>query len=104
MTPAPEIESSWTVRITFAWTGPREHLDFLIDYGALEHRGGHDYAWTTTVTGTVGPGTDEQREGRAMYLAEDALCMPLQDAYGSAVDKHFAYHSTELVREAGTDG
>ncbi|MDH2425760.1 hypothetical protein [Sphaerisporangium sp. TRM90804] len=89
---------SWPIRVTFTWTGPSACLRHLEQGGTLEHRHGHDYAWTVTLTGDVGPGTVEQREGRAMWLAEDALAAHLGSVLEQTNDPapYFTHHATEL--------
>ncbi|MFI6326626.1 hypothetical protein ACIBG8_54520 [Nonomuraea sp. NPDC050556] len=66
---------SWTYRITFAWDGPMDaaRRDMLDEAGTLVDVEPGVYAWTMTVTGDLGPGTLEERAGRAEYAIGDLL-------------------------------
>ncbi|RCG19079.1 hypothetical protein DQ384_38015 [Sphaerisporangium album] len=96
----PAGESSWTVRITFAWTGPRQALERLGEIGTLEHLEGDEHAWTLTLSGDLGPGTDEERAGRAAWVAQDALEAQLGEALGEDADpaRFFTHRSTEHLQ------
>lgn len=87
----------WTVRIAFAWTGPRDALDALRDYGPLyRHRG--RYVWTLPMYGDPGPGTLAERSGRVAWMAQDVLAAVLGGRIGDEDPAVFFVHrSTRCV-------
>lgn len=86
----------WGHRITFTWSGgplDAQLRSNLTEIGVLEDLCGGDYALTIQVWGDPGPGTAEERAGRAAWITVDAL-MSLLDSDQAAC---FLHRSTELV-------
>lgn len=87
----------WTHRIAFAWSVPLADglRTWLNEVGTLEDLGDGEYAWTLEMTGDPGPGTTQERAGRAMWLAQDVLSAELE-SYGCSPDS-FTHRLTTLM-------
>lgn len=99
-TGAPRPDT-WTHRVRFLWSPelPAELREPLTEHGHLEDLGSGEYAWTLTLSGDVGPGSDTERADRAEWITNDALAAIISEA-GLAwqAERQFTHQSTDLLR------
>ncbi|RVX41930.1 hypothetical protein EDD27_4536 [Nonomuraea polychroma] len=100
-------DQTWTFGVVFGWTGPVTPLYLLRKHGTLEQVDSGDHAWTVPVTGDPGPGTADERAGRAEWIAQEALVALLGRVAGTDESddpaRYFAHRSTTRVAGDGDE-
>ncbi|MEV0306472.1 hypothetical protein [Nonomuraea fuscirosea] len=98
-------EGTWLFRIVFGWAEPEAALAVLAEHGTLEQPGRDDHVCTVHVTGDPGPGSAEEKAGRAEWIAQDVLAALLSSASGmdesDTPPRFFAHRSTPHVLSDG---
>ncbi|GAA3722766.1 hypothetical protein GCM10022224_104470 [Nonomuraea antimicrobica] len=98
-------EDTWSFRIVFGWAGPEAAIAVLAEHGTLEQLGRDDHAWTVHVAGDLGPGSAEEKAGRAEWIAQDALAALLSSTSGvderNTPARFFTHQSTARIVSDG---